>query len=357
MERHVWKPRKYAIIFIAFITLVITYLHYSTIPAIFELHDIYMEFYYIPVFLGGVLFGVRGAVLAFLFVLLTFIPYVLLHWSGDFLPEADTILHLALQGFFGLFAGFLIDRDRRRRKQMEKERYLTGLGQAATAIVHDLKNPLITIEGFARRIKEGKGEREGAAQAIMDAAGNMQKIVHDVLDFARPIRLELKEEDMRNVIARACDSCRAKTERWGINISTDLPDEPLNITIDSFNLERALINIINNAIEASEKGQDITVRTTAEKNHLVIGIRDHGSGMDRETLDNIFIPFYTKKNWGTGLGMCISKKIIEEHKGHIDIESRQGKGTEVTIMLPFSVSREKAGVVSAVASGDIPKPV
>jgi two-component system sensor histidine kinase HydH len=351
------KPRQYSIIFIAFITLVITYLHYSTIPAILELHDIYMEFYYIPVFLGAVLFGLRGAALAFLFVLVSIVPYILLNWTGDFLTEADTILHLALQGSFGLFAGFLIDRDRRRRKQMEKERYLSGLGQAATTIVHDLKNPLITIMGFAKRIREGKGEREGSAQAIIDAAGNMQKIVHDVLDFARPVRLELKEEDIRNIVTRACDSCRTKADGGGINISTVLPSEPLNVSIDGFNLERALVNIMNNAIEASSEGQNISVSVAAEKNDLLVRIRDSGKGMDRETLDNIFIPFYTKKSRGTGLGMCISKKIIEEHKGRLNLESRPGKGTEVSIRLPRRISEEKTGTISAAASDDVPKAV
>ena len=351
------KPRKYSIIFIAAITLVITYLHYSTIAAIMELHDIYMEFYYVPVFLGALLFGLRGAVLAFLFVLITFMPYMLLHWSGDFLSQADTILHLALQGFFGLFAGFLIDRDKRRGKQLENERYLSGLGQAATTIVHDLKNPLITILGFAKRIKEGKGEAESAAQSIIDAAGNMQKLVHDVLDFARPIRMVVREEDIGNVIRKACDACRAKTERWGINISAILPSEPLNVSIDRFNFERALVNIINNAIEASSQGQDITISTSAEKNHLVVRIMDQGSGMDRETLNNLFIPFYTKKSWGTGLGMCISKKIIEEHQGDINVESRQGKGTEVTIRIPHRKTQGKTGVSSAAVSGDTPQAV
>jgi two-component system sensor histidine kinase HydH len=351
------KPRKYSIVFIAFITLVITYLHYSTVPAILELHDIYMEFYYMPVFVGAVLFGVRGAALTFLLVLVSIVPYISLNWTGDFLTEADTILHLALQGSFGLFAGFLIDRDKRRRKQMEKERYLSGLGQAATAIVHDLKNPLITIMGFAKRIKEGKGEREDAAQAIIDSAGNMEKIVHDVLDFARPIRLKLKEEDIRNIVTRACDSCRIKADGGRISISTVLPSEPLSISIDGFNLERALVNIMNNAIEASSEGQNISISAAAEKNDLLLRIRDNGEGMDRETLDNIFIPFYTKKNRGTGLGMCISKKIIEEHKGRIHLESRQGKGTEVTIRLPRRETVGETVMTSAMASGDTPQAV
>lgn len=349
------KPKKYSIIFIAVTTLVITYLHYSAIPGIQELHDIYMEFYYIPVFLGALVFGLKGSMLAYLFVLATVVPYILLNWTGDFLSEANTFLHLALQGLFGLFAGFLIDRDKRRTKQMEKERYLAGLGQVSTTIVHDLKNPLITILGFAKRIREGKGEKEDAAQAIIDAAGNMQKIVHDVLDFARPIRMEVKEEDISNVIRKACDACQAKTERWGINISAILPSEPLTVSVDSFNFERALVNIISNAIEASSKGQNVTISTSAEKNHLVVRIRDEGSGMDRETLDNLFIPFYTKKSWGTGLGMSISKKIIEEHQGHIDVESWRGRGTEVTIRLPRRKAEDKTGRSSTAASGNTPQ--
>ncbi|MBI5099823.1 MAG: HAMP domain-containing histidine kinase [Nitrospirae bacterium] len=341
------KPRKYYIVFISVITAVITYLYYSTLPGIHELHDIYREFYYMPVFLSALLFGLKGAVLALLLVLAMYLPDIYLNWTGNFASEADTFLHLALQGLFGLFAGFLIDRDKQRRKQLEKERYLAGLGQVATTIVHDLKNPLITIMGFARRIQDGKGETEAAVKAIMDSAGNMQKIVYDVLDFARPMHLELKEEDIRNVIRKACDSCRTKTERWGINISVDLSDEPLNMMIDSFNLERAIVNIINNAIEASSKGQDITISTTAEKNHMTVRIRDNGAGMDRETLDNIFIPFYTKKSWGTGLGMCISKKIIEGHQGDIGIVSNPNQGTEVSIRLPYKVTVNKPGKSSA----------
>lgn len=332
------NSKRYFIIAIVAFTLIITYLQYSTIPSLQSLHDIYRSFYYIPVLLGAFLFGLRGAILIYLFVLVLYLPYIYISWTGIFIRETDRLLHISLQGVFAFLAGFIIDRDRRQRDLMEKERYLAGIGQVATTIVHDLKNPLITILGYARRILEGKGNINTAAQTISDAAQNMQKIVHDVLDFAKPVKLELKEEDIRNVIKRACDSCKTKAEGQGVDITIDLPADPVNISIDSFHLERAIVNLVNNAIEASHKGQNIAIVTVPEKNYLVVRIKDKGAGMDKEILQNIFIPFYTKKSGGTGLGMPISKKIIEGHKGKIHVDSQPKMGTEVTIRLPYQVN-------------------
>jgi two-component system sensor kinase FixL len=106
---------------------------------------------------------------------------------------------------------------------LQKEQYLSGIGQAASAIVHDLKNPVVTILGFAKRLQEGKGKQDLNVQAIIESAHGMERIVNDVLDFARPIRLELQEEDLRHVVSRACDVCRAKAEETGVSVSCVLP--------------------------------------------------------------------------------------------------------------------------------------
>jgi two-component system sporulation sensor kinase B len=100
-------------------------------------------------------------------------------------------------------------------------------------------------------------------------------------------------------------------------------------------MERALVNLINNAIDASLIGYIVSIAPTLEKESIIIRIKDYGSGMDKETVENIFIPFYTKKSAGTGLGMAIAKKIIDGHQGHIDVKSREQTGTEVIIRLPL----------------------
>jgi len=217
---------------------------------------------------------------------------------------------------------------------LEKDRYLVGLGRVAATIVHDLRNPLISILGFAKRIREGKGDIGAAGQVIENSALNMQRIVDGVLDFAKPIRLELKKEDIHRVVKQACDSCKIIAEEKNVVLSMNLPTDPVNIEIDSFSLQRAIINLINNAIEASPKGQRVIIRTETEKNHAVVKVKDFGSGMDKETLENIFIPFYSKKDKGTGLGMAIVKKVVEGHHAKIYIESHAGRGTEVRIELP-----------------------
>ncbi len=244
-------------------------------------------------------------------------------------------MHALFSGTIAFLAGYFVDREKRLREQAAKDRYLTGLGQAAAAIVHDLKNPLISISGFARRIRQGKGKVDTAAEAIVNSAEDMKVIVHDVLDFTRPVKLRLEEVDMGELITKAHHYCKEKAEQKGIVLSVSLPPDSIKIQIDRSHLERALINLLNNAIEAYEEGKSVAIRTEANENNLHIRITDHGAGMDRETLENIFIPFYTKKSYGTGLGMAIAKKIVEGHKGKINIESQEEQGTEVVLELPL----------------------
>jgi signal transduction histidine kinase len=162
----------------------------------------------------------------------------------------------------------------------------------------------------------------------------MKRIVNDVLDFARPIHLELKEMNAGYVIKKACELCIGKAEERGVTIVIDIPDLPVKINLDSVHMQRALVNLIGNAIEASGSGQNVSVSADIKEDSLSIVIRDDGTGMDEETRGNLFMPFFTKKSAGTGLGMPIAKKIIEGHDGTIDIKSHPGDGTQVIVSLP-----------------------
>ncbi len=327
--------KKYRTVIIVVIILFITFLHYTTIPTLYPLHSFYSELYYIPIFLGGLVGGFRGAVFIYLMVLIFDSPFIVFGWSGKFLMEIVRLYNLILQGIFAVFVGLMSNREKRIRERAEKLRYLAGLGQVSSTIVHDLKNPLITIMGYSKRIREGRGDPGEAVQEISEAALRMQKIMNDVLDFAKPMHLDLKVEDICQVISRAYGLCKVRAVKEGINLLMELPSSAVMMKVDGFLLERAIVNLVNNSIEASNAGQSIVISACLRKAHLTVKIKDEGVGMDKQTLDNVFVPFYTKKNSGTGLGMPISKKIIEEHKGTIEIESRPGKGTEVEIVLPY----------------------
>ncbi len=334
MER-LLNQKKYFVILIIVSAFGITYLHYSTLPGIHDLHNIFAELYYMPLLLGALAFGLKGAVLTFIFVTALYAPYVLVNWEGTYLFISNKLLHALFSGSFAILAGYLIDREKMYREQVEKDRYLAGLGQAAAAIVHDLKNPLITILGFAKRIQRRKGNIDTTTQSIMDSAQDMQLIVHDVLDFAKPIRLEMEKADFGDVVNKACDACRTRADEKSVNLSVHQGAEQVNIFIDRSQMKRALINLINNAIDASNRWGQVVICTEIEMNYVYIKIKDYGEGIDKETLENVFTPFFTKKNSGTGLGMAIAKKIIEEHEGKIYINSQERRGSEVIVELPM----------------------
>lgn len=329
----------YYVIIIVVSTLLITYLHHSFFRDQSP-HIVLEELYYIPLLFGGLTFGLKGALLTYLFVSAFYVPYFFGDWAMTFLDLLDRFLHLLFSAIFVILAGFLIDREKRSQKRSEIDRYLAGLGQAAAAIVHDLKNPLITILGFARRIEAGKTNMDTAIQTIIGSAENMQKIVNGALDFAKPMQLDLREEDVVKIVRQACDACRTKAEERGVTLTLDFPGQPIITRMDGLQMQRAVINLIDNSIEASRKGQSVILTTRSDKNRVMIHVKDHGSGMDQETLENIFIPFYSKKNRGTGIGMAIVKKIVEGHHGEIQVKSRPGLGTEVTIELPFRPVRD-----------------
>jgi len=229
--------------------------------------------------------------------------------------------------------GLLAERERRTRSQSERERYLAGIGRVATVIVHDLKNPLVSILGFARRICEGKGNCIQAAQTISESAQTMQRIVNEVLDFAKPMQLDLRQADIGETIRRAVEACRTKAGERGVSLTVKLPPEPISIAMDSFHVQRALVNLIDNAVEASRQGGQVAISAATSRNQLIVTIMDRGAGMSRETQDHLFEPFYTTKCGGTGLGMPIARKICEEHGGTLAVTSKEGVGTEATVRL------------------------
>lgn len=163
----------------------------------------------------------------------------------------------------------------------------------------------------------------------------MDEIITDVLNFAKPFHLETKEEDLREIMEQAAAWCKTKADASRISLNSEFPIEPVINSVDGLRMQRALTNLITNAIEASHERQEVRLTLKKDNEKLLIQVKDQGAGMDRETLENIFIPFFSKKTQGTGLGMAITKKVIDAHQGKIFIQSQPNRGTEVLIELPF----------------------
>jgi two-component system sensor kinase FixL len=300
------------------------------------------ELYYLPLLLGVLCFGLKGAITTWLFLTAAYLPFFFGPWTTNYPELLGRLMHIVFTGVFAFTACFLVERDRRNIKRAEQDRYLAGIGQVATVIVHDLKNPLISILGFVRRILEGKGDVIQSALIIEDSAQSMQRIVNSVLDFAQPLQLDLKDADIRGTIRRANEACMIKADAKRVALSLCLPSTPIIKAIDGSQVERALINLIDNAVDASQQGAQVSITASTGKKGILITIKDQGAGMSKETLASLFIPFYTTKNDGSGLGMPISKKVIEAHDGTLTMSSREGMGTEAAIRLPYGSCRINA---------------
>jgi two-component system sensor histidine kinase HydH len=209
-------------------------------------------------------------------------------------------------------------------------------------VAHEIRNPLMIIKTALRPLK-GPGPSpelvRAAASSIDEEVARLNRIVTEVLDFARPINFELGPADVNAVCT---DAVRAtQSECPEVPIALDLERKLTPIVTDAERLRLALVNILTNARHAVKEptasaGQAlIRVRTwRAGRDRVGIDIRDRGTGIAVEDLPRVFDPYFTTRRTGTGLGLAISRNIIEGLGGTIVVSSRQGSGTEVRIELP-----------------------
>ena len=226
------------------------------------------------------------------------------------------------------------------REAAQRER-LSSLGRLSTVVAHEIRNPLMIIKTALRRLRApqvGDEELKTAVADIDEETARLNRLVSEVLDFAKPIKFELAPADLNALCqdaARATESAATATP-----IRLDLERTLPPIVTDAERLRAALVNILANAqhaVTAREGGtpEPIRLRTRRMRpDRIAIEVRDQGTGIAAEDLSRVFDPYFTTRRTGTGLGLAISRNIIEGLGGTINVSSRQGDGTEVRIELP-----------------------
>lgn len=236
--------------------------------------------------------------------------------------------------------------------ELRRNRALTAVGQMTAQIAHEIKNPLGSIRFAAEFLKRQPGNGEASdvstIQVIERSVDHLAAIVAELSEFGRPKQLnrhelrlnELLDEILPMVADRLNEKNMEVVKRYGRNIPS--------AKYDATELKKLFLNLIINAIEASAPGGIIELATNANGDgEVLVGIMDHGSGMEPETLERLFEPFYTTKAKGTGLGMAIAKQIAELHGGDLTIASRVGQGTVATVRLPLGSFSEADNKFSA----------
>jgi len=247
----------------------------------------------------------------------------------------------------------LFFKDLTRVEQLEeRERLrdrLAALGEMAAAIAHEVKNPLAGIEVMAGILKRQLTESPDAQNILADIikeAKMANVIVQEVLAFVRPLRLQVEDVAIADVVRDAIGMAESHPQKGNIRIRVDMPESLRPIQGDPHQLRQIFTNFVTNAFEAMNGGGAIEITavaidedesTTAEQTPgpmVMITITDNGPGIPPEVMDRIFSPFFTTKPQGSGLGLAIVRKIVDAHDGRIDVGERPGGGTIFRVTLP-----------------------
>ena len=298
-----------------------------------DIQELDRELYYFPIFIAAMRYGMRGAMIALAAIYLLYIPFIMISWQGTLQHEFARIIDIIFYFLFAFGAGYLADREKRIREELERNRMIISLGRITSGIVHDLKNPLISIIGLLERLEKGKGRCSAYVPLMLQDALRMKRIVYDVLDFARPVTLKKRICSLFETVKNSLEMCREKAEKAGVALGTVRED--IFVEADPLLLERALVNVISNAIEASTAGSEVIVSLQRQDGAAVITVRDNGRGMDRKTIEHCFEPYFSMKASGNGLGLPITRKIVEAHGGSVKIEQPSSGGTAFDIILPL----------------------
>lgn len=234
------------------------------------------------------------------------------------------------------------------QKALNEMKKLSELGRLSATVAHEIRNPLIAIGGYANRFKkriaEGKEIDLKNVDTIIDEIKRLEKIVSDILDYAAERKVVFERVDIGKILEECIEFARIAAERNNIDILIDggellIGQDKIFIYGSYGNLKQAFINIMNNAIEASSTRELVKLFVATEviegRTWLRIDINNSAALPDEKDVYNIFLPFYTTKIKGTGLGLTITKRIIEEHSGEIMVDSNDIKGTTFTIKLPL----------------------
>jgi nitrogen-specific signal transduction histidine kinase len=228
----------------------------------------------------------------------------------------------------------------RARAELQRNHALTAVGQMTAQIAHEIKNPLGSIR-FAAELLKRKGKNDhsedlSTIQVIERSVDHLAAIVAQLSEFARPKKLNRSEIQLNDLLEEILPMVADRLNARQMHVEKDYSTEIPAGHFDGTELKKLFLNLIINAIEASEPQSSIELRTKLTgENEISIDIVDRGCGMDADTQKRLFEPFYTTKEKGTGLGMAIAKQIAALHGGDLSVTSQPGKGTTATVKLPF----------------------
>jgi len=221
-------------------------------------------------------------------------------------------------------------------RMLRSERF-AAVGEAATYVSHEIKNPLMVIGGFIRQLQRHFGDDQAAKEKfeiVINEVRRLESFLGELRDFTRPAAPVMQQVDMNQVIQEEKALMQEAAKEKGITIVDSLQSDLPAVEADRNQMKQVLVNLIKNAMEAIEGEGKITLVTGVTDGQIWFSVQDTGKGVDPETLAKIFDPFFTTKDKGTGLGLAVINKIVIDHQGTIEVASTPGEGSTFIVKLP-----------------------
>lgn len=247
--------------------------------------------------------------------------------GGAMVKVSAMTVVLIILWLFGILLWRAIRRMDRLRDDLAERERLALIGQMATVLAHEIRNPLGSIKGFAQYLLENANETDfkEALTVIVNESSRLESLTNDLLTYARPSELRITLVDVDATIEDVVKAMKMEHPLVDFNIVTMSNKK---IHSDGDKIKQALINLLDNAVDAVNHQGLITIKSTPVKDGIVLSIKDNGIGIDEGIAKEVFKPFFTTKTRGTGLGLAIVKGIAELLGGSIEFQSTKGEGTE-----------------------------
>jgi len=246
-------------------------------------------------------------------------------------------------------------------EEMSRVERMASIGKLAAVVAHEINNPLAGILTYAKLLKKREskaqtGDRENIEMfdLIESESRRCGEIVRNLMTFGRPSSMNYEPADLNSILDRCKRLVNHQLELKNIEVQLNLAGDLAPVRCDPGQIEQVLLALVMNAIDAMPDGGRLTLgtRKAASGTDVQLEVRDDGVGMPPEILKNMFEPFFTTKERGRGLGLglAISRQIVERHQGRIEVKSEPGRGTVFTITLPMQAKHVQVAPPAAVAS-------
>jgi len=246
---------------------------------------------------------------------------------------------------------------RRIENEIELSHRLASIGRLTSGVAHEVKNPINAIVVHLELLREKMREVQPDTRRHMDIISSeihrLDRVVQTLVDFNRPVELQLKAADLRRLLDEVTVLTSPEAERNGVTIVTDLGKEPLPVLVDADLVKQALHNVVLNGVQAMPNGGTLHLSARHKDVTAIVEVRDEGTGIPAEIRDRIFNLYFTTKKAGSGIGLAMTYRVLQMHHGSLDFETEMGQGTTFRLCLPVTNTEQNRKTEVAVASEQI----